>query len=44
MPLWLLSQNSEYLEIFQVTGANENVHKLLSTGTVNTKYDMNNAV
>ena len=35
----LRSQNSEYPRIFQVTGANQNARKLLSTSTdlVNTK-------
>ena len=32
----LPSQNSEYLWIFRVTGANQNVRKLLSTDLVNT--------
>ena len=32
----LRSQNSEYPRIFQVTGANQNVQKLLSTDLVNT--------
>ena len=32
----LRSQNSEYPRIFQVTGANQNVWKLLSTDLVNT--------
>ena len=31
------SQNSEYPRIFQVTGANQNARKLLSTDLVNTK-------
>ena len=31
------SQNSEYPRIFRVTGANQNVRKLLSTDLVNTK-------
>ena len=35
-PLSLRSQNSEYPRIFQVTGANQNVRKLLSTDLVNT--------
>ena len=30
-------QNSEYPRIFQVTGANQNARKLLSTDLVNTK-------
>ena len=30
------SQNSEYPRIFQVTGANQNARKLLSTDLVNT--------
>jgi len=34
---FLCSQNSEYPRIFQVTGANQNVQKLLSTDLVNTK-------
>ena len=34
----LRSQNSEYPRIFQVTGANQNARKLLSTDLVNTKY------
>ena len=34
----LRSQNSEYPRIFLVTGANQNVRKLLSTDLVNTKY------
>ena len=34
----LHSQNSEYPWIFQVTGANQNARKLLSTDLVNTKY------
>ena len=34
----LRSQNSEYLRILQVTGANQNARKLLSTDLVNTKY------
>ena len=34
----LLSQNSEYPRIFQVTGANQNARKLLSTDLVNTKH------
>ena len=33
----LHSQNSEYPRIFQVTGANQNARKLLSTDLVNTK-------
>ena len=33
----LRSQNSEYLRIFQVMGANQNARKLLSTDLVNTK-------
>ena len=33
----LRSQNSEYPRIFQVTGANQNARKLLSTDLVNTK-------
>ena len=33
----LRSQNSEYPRIFQVTGANQNVRKLLPTDLVNTK-------
>ena len=33
----LCSQNSEYPRIFQVTGANQNARKLLSTDLVNTK-------
>ena len=33
------SQNSEYPRIFQVTGANQNARKLLSTDLVNTKRD-----
>ena len=32
----LRSQNSEYPRIFQVTGANQNAQKLLSTDLVNT--------
>ena len=32
----LRSQNSEYPRIFQVTGANQNARKLLSTDLVNT--------
>ena len=35
--LSLRSQNSEYPRIFQVTGANQNARKLLSTDLVNTK-------
>ena len=34
---FLRSQNSEYPRIFQVTGANQNARKLLSTDLVNTK-------
>ena len=34
----LCSQNSEYTRIFQVTGANQNTRKLLSTDLVDTKY------
>ena len=34
----LRSQNNEYPRIFQVTGANQNARKLLSTDLVNTKY------
>ena len=34
----LRSQNIEYPRIFQVTGANQNARKLLSTDLVNTKY------
>ena len=33
----VLSQNSEYPRIFQVTGANQKARKLLSTDLVNTK-------
>ena len=33
----LRSQNSEYPRIFQITGANQNARKLLSTDLVNTK-------
>ena len=32
------SQNSEYPRIFQVTRANQNARKLLSTDLVNTKF------
>ena len=32
----LRSQNSEYPRIFQLTGANQNARKLLSTDLVNT--------
>ena len=32
------SQNSEYPKIFQVTGANQNARKMLSTDLVNTNY------
>ena len=35
-PFSLRSQNSEYPRIFQVTGANQNARKLLSTDLVNT--------
>ena len=35
-PFWILSQKSEYSRIFQVTGANQNAQKLLSTDLVNT--------
>ena len=35
----LRSQNSEYPRIFQVTGANQNARKLLSTDLVNTKWE-----
>ena len=35
-PLWIPSQNSEYPRIFQVTGANQNARKSLSTDLVNT--------
>ena len=33
-------QNSEYPWIFQVSGANQNARKLLSTDLVNTKYNL----
>ena len=36
MPFWTPFQNSEYPRIFQVTGANQNEQKLLSTDLVNT--------
>ena len=35
-PFWIPYQNSEYPRIFGVTGANQNVQKLLSTDLVNT--------
>ena len=35
----LRSQNSEYPRIFQVTEANQNARKLLSTDLVNTKIN-----
>jgi len=35
----LRSQNSEYPRMFQVTGANQNARKLLSTVLVNTKVE-----
>ena len=35
-------QNSEYPRIFQVTGANQNAPKLLSTDLVNTKESKKN--
>ena len=38
----LRSQNSEYPRIFQVTGANQNTRKLLSTDSVNTNDNYNN--
>ena len=34
-------QNSEYPRIFRVTGANQNVRKLLSTDLVNTNIKYN---
>ena len=38
----LRSQNSEYPRIFQVTGANQNTGKLLSTDSVNTNNNYDN--
>ena len=38
----LRSQNSEYPRIFQVTGANQNTRKLLSTDSVNTNNNYDN--
>jgi len=38
----LRSQNSEYPTIFQVTGANQNAQKLLSTDLVNTNDPYSN--
>ena len=38
----VLSQNSEYTRIFQVTGANQKARKLLSTDLVNTKEALKN--
>ena len=35
-PFWISYQNSEYPRIFGVTGANQNVQKLLSTDLGNT--------
>ena len=35
-PFWIPYQNSEYPRIFGVTGANQNVQKLLSTDLGNT--------
>jgi len=39
IPSWLWSQNSEWPMIFRVTGANQNVQKLLFTDIVNTKLN-----
>ena len=38
----VLSQNSEYPRIFQVTGANQKARKLLSTDLVNTNEALKN--
>ena len=37
--IFIRFQNSEYPRIFQVTGANQNARKFLSTDLVNTKFD-----
>ena len=42
--LSLRSQNSEYPRIYQVTGANQNARKLLSSDLVNTKNGYLNKV